>query len=138
MKQLVPLEIEAYAEACSVPETEVCRALREETWRIMDVPHMVVGPLEGAFLKLMTRLVRAHRVLELGTFTGYSALCFAEVLPDDGHVVTCEIDPESAAVARRFFCAKPGRSKNRPSHGASAGHARDPFGPLRSGLHRRG
>ena len=55
---------------------------------------MVVGPLEGAFLKLMAQLVNAKEILEIGTFTGYSALCFAEVLPEDGHVTTCDIDLE--------------------------------------------
>ena len=64
---------------------------------------MIVGPLEGAFLKMMTQLVRATSVLEIGMFTGYSALCFAEAIPADGSVITCEIDEESAALARRYF-----------------------------------
>ena len=64
---------------------------------------MVVGPLEGAFLQMMTQLVKANRVLEIGMFTGYSALCFAEALPEDGTVITCEIDERSAAMARRYF-----------------------------------
>ena len=103
MKSLVLQEIEAYAEAHSVAETEICRRLREETYRCMDCPQMVVGPLEGAFLKVMVQLVRAKTVLEIGTFTGYSALCFAEALPSDGRVITCDIDPESTALARRYF-----------------------------------
>ncbi len=107
MKALVSAEIEAYAEAHSAPESEVCRTLREETFRRMDYPQMVVGPLEGAFLKIMTQLVRARRVLEIGMFTGYSALCFAEALPDDGTVTTCEIDEASAAVARQYFARSP-------------------------------
>ena len=107
MKALVSAEIEAYAEANSVPESEVCRALREETYRRMEFPQMVVGPLEGAFLKVMTQLVRAKRVLEIGMFTGYSALCFAEALPDDGSVITCEIDDSSVAMARQYFPRSP-------------------------------
>lgn len=107
MKALVSAEIEAYAEAHSVPESEVCRALREETYCRMEYPQMVVGPLEGAFLKMMTQLVRAKRVLEIGMFTGYSALCFAEALPDDGSVITCEIDEPSAAMARQYFPRSP-------------------------------
>lgn len=103
MEQLVPSEIEAYAEAHSMPESAICRALREETQRTMEYPQMLVGPLEGAFLKMMTKLVGAKRVLEIGMFTGYSALCFAEALPDDGVVITCEINEKSAAVARRYF-----------------------------------
>lgn len=68
---------------------------------------MVVGPLEGAFLKVMARAVGAKRVLEVGTFTGYSALAMAEALPDGGTVLTCEIDPDSAALARRFWDKSP-------------------------------
>jgi caffeoyl-CoA O-methyltransferase len=103
MNRLVPVEIEAYAEAHSIPESSVCRALREETQRTMEYPQMLVGPLEGAFLKMMTNVVGAKRVLEIGMFTGYSALCFAEALPEDGTVITCEINENSAAVARRYF-----------------------------------
>jgi caffeoyl-CoA O-methyltransferase len=103
MERLVPGEIEAYAEAHSMPESAVCRALREETQRTMEYPQMLVGPLEGAFLKMMTQLVGAKHVLEIGMFTGYSALCFAEALPSDGAVITCETNEMSAAVARRYF-----------------------------------
>ena len=102
MEQLVPSEIETYAERHSMPESAICRALREETQRTMEYSQMLVGPLEGAFLKMITRLVGAKRVLEIGMFTGYSALCFAEALPDDGTVITCEVNEQSAAVARRY------------------------------------
>lgn len=111
MSTLVPPDIEAYAEAHSMPESPVCRALREETQRTMEHAQMLVGPLEGAFLKIMTRLVGATRVLEIGMFTGYSALCFAEALPEDGTVVTCEIDERSVAVARRYFAQTPAGKK---------------------------
>ena len=107
MNRLVSSDIEAYAQAHSVPESELCRALREETHRRMDCPQMLVGPLEGAFLKIMAQLVQATSVLEIGMFTGYSALCFAEALPDDGTVITCEVDEESAALARRYFARSP-------------------------------
>ncbi len=107
MKSLVSADIEAYAQAHSMPESDLCRALREETQRRMESPQMIVGPLEGAFLKMMAQLVGARRVLELGMFTGYSALCFAEVLPADGTVVTCEVDEESAALARQYFARSP-------------------------------
>ncbi len=107
MKQLIPSEIEAYAETHSMPESSVCRALREETYRTMEHSQMLVGPLEGAFLKMMTQLVGAKRVLEIGMFTGYSALCFAEALPENGTVITCEVDERSAAVARRYIGQAP-------------------------------
>ena len=107
MNRLVSADIEAYAQAHSMPESDLCRALREETQRRMESPQMIVGPLEGAFLKMMTQLVQATSVLEIGTFTGYSALCFAEALPTDGIVITCEIDDESAALARVYFMRSP-------------------------------
>ena len=107
MNKIVSADIEAYAQAHSMPESDLCRALREETQRRMEAPQMIVGPLEGAFLKMMTQLVQATKVLEIGMFTGYSALCFAEALPADGTVLTCEIDEESAALARRYFTQSP-------------------------------
>ena len=107
MKELVAPEIEAYAEAHSMPESAVCRRLREETYRSVEFPQMVVGPLESAFLKMMATLVGAKRVLEIGTFTGYSALCFAEVLPDDGSVITCDIDAETTKLAERYWAQSP-------------------------------
>src|SRR3989442_4928674 len=107
MQDLVDPEIEEYAAAHSAAESDICRLIREETYRTQDCPQMVVGPLEAAFLKMMALAVRARRVLEIGTFTGYSALAMAEALPDGGTVLTCEIDPESAAFARRYFDESP-------------------------------
>lgn len=111
MNRLVTADIETYAQAHSMPESDLCRALREETQQRMESPQMIVGPLEGAFLKMMTQLVRATSVLEIGMFTGYSALCFAEALPADGTVLTCEIDEESAALARQYFVRSPAGKK---------------------------
>jgi caffeoyl-CoA O-methyltransferase len=107
MKDLVLPEIEAYAEAHSWNESDVCQALREETYRRMECPQMVVGSLEGAFLKMMAQTVQATRVLEVGTFTGYSALCFAEALPADGQVITCDIDEQSVALAKAYWGKSP-------------------------------
>ena len=111
MKDLITTEIYAYAEAHSVPESEVCRRLREETYRSVDCPQMVVGALEGAFLKIMTQIVGAKRVLEIGTFTGYSALCFAEALSEDGTVLTCDIDEETTKFAKSFWAQSPAGQK---------------------------
>jgi caffeoyl-CoA O-methyltransferase len=103
MNRLLTADIEAYAQAHSMPESDLCRTLREETQQSMQCPQMVVGPLEGAFLKMMTQLVQATSILEIGMFTGYSALCFAEALPANGTVLTCEIDEKPAAIARQYF-----------------------------------
>ena len=130
MHTLVSADIEAYAQAHSMPESDLCRALREETQRRMASPQMIVGSLEGAFLKMMTQLVQATRVLEIGMFTGYSALCFAEALPVKGIVVTCEIDEESAALARQYFARSPSGKKIEVRMGPALDTMRDLKGPF--------
>lgn len=130
MKALVSAEIEAYAEAHSVPESEVCRALREETCRVMEYPQMLVGPLEGAFLKITAQLVQAKHVLEVGMFTGYSALCFAEAIPEDGKVTTCEIDEASAVLARRYFARSTRGTKMSIRMGPALDTMKDLTGPV--------
>ena len=130
MKALVLPEIEAYAEAHSAGESDVCRRLREDTYRTMELPQMVVGPLEGAFLKMMVQLVGAKRVLEIGMFTGYSALSMAEVLPDHGRLITCEIDPEPAALARKYFSRSPYGGKIEIKMGAAVDTLRELSGPF--------
>jgi predicted O-methyltransferase YrrM len=127
---VVSADIEAYAQAHSMPESDLCRALREETQRRMAVPQMIVGPLEGAFLKMMTQLVQATRVLEIGMFTGYSALCFAEALPVEGTLVTCEINEEAAALARRYFARSPVGEKIEIRMGPALDTMKDLKGPF--------
>src|SRR2546427_7327720 len=107
MQDLVDPEIEEYAAAHSVAESDVCRLIREETYRTQDCPQMVVGPLEAAFLKVMALALRARRVLEIGTFTGYSALAMAEALPEEGKIITCEVDRDAASMAHTFWDRSP-------------------------------
>ena len=107
MLTLVPALIDAYAAAHSAPESALLRKLARETFAEMELPQMQVGRVEGAFLRLLVRLSRARRVLEIGTFTGYSALVMAEGLPPGGRLVTCDIDPEATAMARRFWARSP-------------------------------
>ena len=95
--------VEQYAHDHTKPESELFRRLREETFREMQYPQMQVGRLEGQFLKMLVRLTGARRVLEIGMFTGYSALMMAEGLPDDGHLITCDVNPKAEAIARRYF-----------------------------------
>ena len=130
MKELVPAEIEIYAQAHSIPESDLCRELRAETTRRMEFPQMIVGPLEGAFLKMMSQVVGAKRILEIGMFTGYSALCFAEALPKDGTILTCEIDDESAALARAYFARSPHGRKIEVRMGPALDTMRSLTGPF--------
>src|SRR2546428_11683089 len=90
MQDLVDPEIEEYAAAHSVAESDVCRLIREETYRTQDCPQMVVGPLEAAFLKVMALAVRARRVLEIGALTGDSALAIGGGVPGEGKGGTLE------------------------------------------------
>ena len=104
---IVPPEIEAYAAAHTTPEHPVLAALAEETRATQEGHGMMVGLLEGRFLETLVWLSGASRILEIGCFTGYSALSMAAALPAGGSIVTCEVDPERAATARRHFDASP-------------------------------
>lgn len=104
---LVSPALEAYAAAHSLPETPARLAARTDTERDVPDAGMLIGALEGALLHGLIRISGARRVLEIGTFTGYSALAMAEALPKGGSVLTCEIDPRHAAHARRHFDASP-------------------------------
>ena len=104
---LVPEAIEEYAERHSDEVEPLFDELRAETFARTASPAMQVGRLEGRFLHLLVKLTSARRVLEIGMFTGYSALMMASALPDDGELVTCEIDPGAEAIARRYFDRHP-------------------------------
>jgi caffeoyl-CoA O-methyltransferase len=104
---LVPETIEAYATEHSQPVTPLFEALREETFAAMRDPQMQVGRLEGTFLRLLVKLSGARRALEIGMFTGYSGLMIAEGLPEDGTLITCDVDPKAEAIARRAFGKSP-------------------------------
>ncbi|HEY9231227.1 MAG TPA: class I SAM-dependent methyltransferase [Blastocatellia bacterium] len=95
--------VEQFAHDHTEPESELFHRLRDETYREMQSPQMQVGRIEGQYLKMLVRLTGARRVLEIGMFTGYSALMMAEGLPDDGHLITCDVNPRAEAIARRYF-----------------------------------
>ena len=103
MELLVAPEIDRYTHDHTTPRAAIFDELRELTYAKMDSPQMQVGRVEGALLAMLVRLSGAKRVLEIGTFTGYSALSMAEALPDDGELVTCDIDPVATSIAEAFF-----------------------------------
>ncbi len=107
MTPFVEEAIEDYAFAHTRPEPDDLQALAERTAREMPDAQMLTGRVEGRLLKLIAALVRPRFVLEVGTFTGYSALSLAEGAPADARIVTCEIDPAAEAVARAAFAASP-------------------------------
>jgi caffeoyl-CoA O-methyltransferase len=107
MKRFIDPAVEQYAHDHTERETDLYIRLREETYRVMNSPQMQVDLIEGRFLKMLVRLTGARNVLEIGMFTGYSALMMAEALPDDGRLITCEIDVQAEAIARRYLAESP-------------------------------
>jgi caffeoyl-CoA O-methyltransferase len=97
--------VERYAEEHSDAEPEHLARLAEETRGSTRAPGMMVGRLEGRFLRMLVAITGAKRILEIGTFTGYSALSMAEALPEGGSIVTCELDDVHAEIARRHIAA---------------------------------
>lgn len=107
--------IEQYIEQHTATWTPAEEALLAELDRVTHLrvvqPQMVSGRTQGAFLTLITRMLRPRRVLEIGTFTGYSALALAAGLPHDGELHTIEVDDELEDLAREFFAKSPHCSK---------------------------
>jgi len=100
---IVSEEIERYAEAHSTPPSDLLARLAEETRATLRSPQMLTGTIEGRFLEFLVFVSGARRVLELGTYSGYSAISMAAALPEGGHIDTCEVDEKHAGVARRYI-----------------------------------
>jgi caffeoyl-CoA O-methyltransferase len=84
-------------------QDDVLRRLADETEKLGDIAIMQIAPEQGAFMTLLARAMGVRRALELGTFTGYSAICIARGLADGGTLVTCDISGEWTEIARRYF-----------------------------------
>ena len=97
-------ELNAYLERVGAREPEVLRHLREET-AVMPQAQMQIAVEEGAFLSLLVKLLGARRILEVGTFTGYSSTAMALAMPADGRMVCCDVSREYTDVARRTWSA---------------------------------
>jgi caffeoyl-CoA O-methyltransferase len=105
--EIVSDPIELYAEEHTTPPELLLAELARETRETLEAPQMLTGTVEGRFLELLVYASGARRVLELGTYSGYSALSMAEGLPPDGRIDTCELDESRAAVARRYIEQSP-------------------------------
>ncbi|HZP56367.1 MAG TPA: class I SAM-dependent methyltransferase [Dehalococcoidia bacterium] len=104
MLELVPEAIEAYAAAHTTPLDPLMQELADATLREMgDRSTMLSGHVEGVFLQTIVAATGARRVLEIGMFTGFSALMMAAALPEDGRLVTCDIDPKAVEFATAYF-----------------------------------
>ena len=104
-------DIEDYAYDHSQVEDDLLWRLELETYDQLEIPQMLTGRIEGRLLKMLAGLVDARRIVEVGTFGGYSAISMAEALPEDGYLITCEMDPVAIKFAKRFFSKSPYGSK---------------------------
>jgi caffeoyl-CoA O-methyltransferase len=111
MISLVGERLEAYIHDHTTPEGELFERLRVETRATLDNPQMQLDRVAGQFLRMVVQMTGARRVLEIGTFSGYSGLAMASALPADGKLVTCDVDPKATAVARRYFDESPWGAK---------------------------
>lgn len=99
----VSAEVHAYLVQHGTPPDEIQRALIEETQKLGGISIMQIAPEQGAFMTLLARAIGTRYALEVGTFTGYSALCIARALPDAGRLICCDVSEEWTAIARRYW-----------------------------------
>jgi len=104
---IVDNAIETYASHHTTPLPPLLEELQRETHQKMPTPQMLSGQLEGTLLQFLIRLSGARNVLEIGTFTGFSAQMMAAALPNDGKVLTCEVEPKARDMAQDFFSRSP-------------------------------
>jgi predicted O-methyltransferase YrrM len=109
--ELIAPEIEAYCEAHTTEESDLLHRLYRQTHLQTINPRMASGQLQGQFLSMISRMIRPRRILEIGTFTGYSAICLAEGLSDDGILHTIEINEEYEDRIREYVAECPDRDK---------------------------
>jgi caffeoyl-CoA O-methyltransferase len=107
MSFIVPEDIEGYAAEQTTPPEALLAELAEETRTTLQSPQMLTGTIEGRLLELLVHGLQARRVLELGTYSGYSSLSMAAGLPPDGRIDTCEVEEAHAEVARRYIARSP-------------------------------
>jgi caffeoyl-CoA O-methyltransferase len=109
--EITDSRVEEYVERLTSPHDALLAELSAETAAALGSKDMLTGPVAGRFLELLVWFGQPRRVLEIGTFSGHSALAMAAALPEDGHIDACEIDPNRAAFAQRFFDRSPHGSR---------------------------
>lgn len=108
---IVSSDIEEYVQSHTSPLPIHISDLARFTLREMEGAAMLSGPIEGTLLQFLVWASGAHRILEIGCFTGFSAQMMASALPADGKLITCEIDPHTASIARKYFDNGPSKDK---------------------------
>ena len=100
---MIDPRIEEYIEKHTSPEPELLYELNRKTFLDTPYPRMMSGQVQGQFLRMISRMIRPERILEIGTFTGYSAICLAGGLAPGGKLHTIEAEPAYAEIAREYF-----------------------------------
>lgn len=103
MKEIINLKAEKYAALFSSPTDELLQEIEKFTLQNHPDANMLSGPVQGKLLELISCMIRPKKILEIGTFTGYSALCLAKGLVPEGELHTIEIRKEEAEISRRYF-----------------------------------
>ncbi len=117
MHRLTSEEINSYCEQHSSPEPELLYQLNRQTHLQTELPIMLSGHLQGRMLSAISHMIRPTHILEIGTFTGYSALCLAEGLTDQGQLITIDNNPELADLCETFFSNSPYATRIKPMIG---------------------
>jgi len=105
--ELIPEDIEAYTAAHCSPESELLAQINRETHMQVLKPRMLSGHVQGRMLAAFSQMMKPQRILEIGTYTGYSALCMAEGLTPDGTLITLDINEELHKRVQGYFDASP-------------------------------
>ncbi|MFZ9778347.1 MAG: O-methyltransferase, partial [Schleiferiaceae bacterium] len=105
--EFLPPEIDDYAGQFTAAPSPLLARIERETWQQVLMPRMCSGHQQGRFLSLISQLLRPRRVLEVGTYTGYSALCLAEGLAPDGRLYTLDVNAELETRVRGYFADSP-------------------------------
>jgi predicted O-methyltransferase YrrM len=101
--EFLPKEIDDYSTAHTSPESDVLQKLNRETWAKVMMPRMLSGHLQGAILKMFSHMIRPKKILEIGTYTGYSAICLADGLADGGVLHTIDVNDELEHMVRTYI-----------------------------------
>lgn len=96
-------EMDRYLEDHASEEPEILKKLRRETYQKTTQPHMISGYQQGRLLTIISKILQPKKILEIGTFTGYAALCMAEGLPENGNLITLDVNEDLAYIPKKYF-----------------------------------
>ena len=105
--EIINTDIDKYAHEKTKPSSDILQEIEQTTHAELEYDQMLSGKVEGRFLQFLVKFTAAKKILEIGMFTGYSALSMAEALPEGGHLITCDTNERYRAIAERFFLKSP-------------------------------